>query len=54
VHLARKVVCRRLGGRVVPAQVVNAVGEVDVFLVEDGSPLKGRLIVTVVSLLLLL
>jgi hypothetical protein len=31
----------RLLGRVVPLQVVVAVGEVDVFLVEDGSPLEG-------------
>lgn len=28
-------------GRVVPFQVVMAVGEVDVFLVKDGCPLEG-------------
>ena len=28
-------------GRLVPAEVVVAVGEVDVVFVEDGGPLKG-------------
>ena len=30
-------------GRIVPAQVVVAVGEIDVFLVEDCGPLEGCL-----------
>lgn len=38
--LARKLVLDRLVGWVVPLKVVVAVGEVDVLLVEDGSPLK--------------
>ena len=28
-------------GRLVPAKVVVAVGEVDILLMEDGGPLKG-------------
>jgi hypothetical protein len=28
--------------RIVPFEIVMAVGEVDVILVEDGSPLEGR------------
>jgi hypothetical protein len=38
--LARKLVLDRLLGRVVPLKVVVAVGEVDVFLVEDSGPLE--------------
>jgi len=38
--LARKLVLDGLVGRVVPLKVVVTVGEVDVILVEDGSPLE--------------
>ena len=38
---AGKLVNAGLFGRLVPAEVVVAVGEVDVFLVEDGAPLEG-------------
>jgi hypothetical protein len=38
---ARKLVLDGLLGWVVPLEVVVAVGEVDVFLVEDGCPLEG-------------
>lgn len=31
-----------LGRRVVPLEIVVAMGEVDVLLVEDRSPLEGR------------
>jgi hypothetical protein len=40
VNLAGEVVLRRLVRRVVPAEIVVATDEVDVFLVEDGSPLE--------------
>ncbi len=40
--LAGQLVARRALGRVVPRQVVVAVREVDVGLVEDGRPLEGR------------
>jgi hypothetical protein len=39
--LAGQLVLGGLGGRVVPLEVVVAVLEVDVILVEDGSPLEG-------------
>jgi hypothetical protein len=39
--LARQLVLDRLLRRVVPLEVVVAVGEVDVVFVEDGRPLKG-------------
>ena len=32
----------RLRARVVPFKISMAIGKVDVFLVEDGSPLKRR------------
>jgi len=38
--LARQLVLDGLLGRIIPLQVVVAVGEVDVLLVEDGSPLE--------------
>lgn len=38
--LARKLVLDALVGRVIPLQVVMAVEEVDVVLVEDGGPLE--------------
>ena len=40
-HLARELVDGGFLGAFVPAEVVVAVGEVDVFLVEDGCPLEG-------------
>lgn len=40
-NFARQLVLDGLGGRVVPLQVVVAVFEVDVVLVEDGGPLEG-------------
>jgi len=40
-HLAGKVVLNRLCRRIVPLQVVVALGEVDVGLLEDGGPLEG-------------
>jgi hypothetical protein len=40
-HLARKLVLDGLVSGVVPLKVVVAVGEVDVLLVEDSSPLEG-------------
>jgi hypothetical protein len=49
VNLAGKVVLRRLVCRIVPAEIVVATGEVDVFLVEDGGPLERRLLLTVSS-----
>ena len=39
-HFAGKLVLDGLFGWVVPFEVVVAVGEVDVFLVEDGGPLE--------------
>jgi hypothetical protein len=39
--LARKLVLDGLLGRVVPLEVMVAVGEVDVILVEDSGPLEG-------------
>lgn len=39
--LARQLVSRGLLATVVPDQIMMPVGEVNVFLVEDGSPLKG-------------
>ena len=42
-HFAGQVVRGGLGGRVVPAEVVVAVCEVDVGFVEDGGPLEGCL-----------
>ena len=39
-NLAWKLVLDRLVGRVVPLKIVVAVGEVDILLVEDGSPLE--------------
>jgi hypothetical protein len=39
--LAGELVLGRLGGGVVPLEVVVAVGEVDVGFVEDGGPLEG-------------
>lgn len=38
--LARQLVLDGFLGRIVPLQVVVAIGEVDVLLVEDGSPLE--------------
>jgi hypothetical protein len=38
---AGELVLDRLAGGVVPFEVVVAVGEVDVFFVEDGCPLEG-------------
>lgn len=40
MYLAWEVVSLRLFGWVVPAQVMVSVGEVDVLLVEDSSPLE--------------
>lgn len=40
-NFARELVLGGLLGAVIPAQVMVAVGEVDIFLVEDGGPLKG-------------
>jgi len=34
-------VCLIFVSRVVPAEVIDSAGEVDVTLVEDGSPLEG-------------
>lgn len=28
-------------GTLVPAEVVNSIGEIDIFFVEDGGPLEG-------------
>lgn len=39
-HLARQLVLDALLGWVVPLEAVVAIGEVDVLLVEDGSPLE--------------
>lgn len=41
-NFARELVLGGLLGAVIPAQFMVAVGEVDIFLVEDGGPLKGR------------
>lgn len=41
-HLAWQLVLNGLLGRIVPLQIVVAVAEVDVFLVEDGGPLERR------------
>lgn len=38
---AGELVHRGLLRALIPAKVVNALGEVDVFFVEDGSPLEG-------------
>ena len=40
-HFARQLVLDALVRRVVPFEVVVAVREVDVVLVEDGGPLEG-------------
>lgn len=40
-HFAGKLVLGRLGCGIVPLEVVVAVREVDVGLVEDGGPLEG-------------
>lgn len=42
LHLARQLVDLRLLRGAVPAKIVVPVREVDVLLVEDGSPLEGR------------
>jgi hypothetical protein len=39
-NFAGELVLDRLLGRVIPLEVVMAVGEVDVLLVEDGGPLE--------------
>jgi hypothetical protein len=50
-HFAGKLVLDRLLRRVVPLEVVVAVGEIDVLLMEDGCPLEGCSYVTVNTLL---
>jgi hypothetical protein len=40
-HFAWQLMCDGFRGWVIPFEVVVAVGEVDVVLVEDGGPLEG-------------
>jgi hypothetical protein len=40
-NFAGELVLDGLLGRIVPFEIVVAVGEVDVVFVEDGSPLEG-------------
>lgn len=48
-HLARKLVIDALLRRIVPLEIMVAVREVDILLVEDGRPLEGRSYTTSVN-----
>lgn len=40
-HFTRQFMLNGLGRRIIPLQIMVSIGEVDVILVEDCSPLEG-------------
>lgn len=45
-HLARQLVFLRLGGGIIPLQIMMSMLEIDVLLVKDCCPLKGRCVLS--------